>query len=287
MLKKIFWLLFSITVSFANAQEINGIWKGRLVMSPNSCFPVYNIELTIQAKDSSVTGTGYLYSDSTNFVRTNFNGIYIKDSSLLVLRESTVSNHLAKLDCVPCLKIYRLTYHKGSGNRITDEQLRGGWSSPGGKAIDGKTSCDPGSIVLNRSSVIENKPEHPLPVALSTKRAELVKEIKVDTGIVHIELYDNGQIDGDTISVYVNNKMVIQNSMLKLQPINLSIKIDAKKPIQDVVMVGENLGSIPPNTALMIVMAGNQRYQLYLTADEQKNALVRFIYDKPESPQKK
>jgi hypothetical protein len=43
-------------------------------------------------------------------------------------------------------------------------------------------------------------------------------------------------------------------------------------------MVGENLGSIPPNTALMIVTAGKERYRLYLTADEKQNALVRFIY---------
>ena len=46
-------------------------------------------------------------------------------------------------------------------------------------------------------------------------------------------------------------------------------------------MVGENLGSIPPNTALMIINAGDKRYQLYLTSDEQKNAMVRFIYEKP------
>jgi hypothetical protein len=47
-------------------------------------------------------------------------------------------------------------------------------------------------------------------------------------------------------------------------------------------MVGENLGSIPPNTALMIVTAGNKRYQLYLTSDNQKNAMVRFVYEKPD-----
>ena len=46
-------------------------------------------------------------------------------------------------------------------------------------------------------------------------------------------------------------------------------------------MVGENMGSIPPNTALMIVNAGDKRYQLYLTSDDKKNALVRFIYEKP------
>jgi hypothetical protein len=73
--------------------------------------------------------------------------------------------------------------------------------------------------------------------------------------------------------------------MLKSQAVALSVPVDRQKPIQDVVMVGENLGSIPPNTALMIVMAGKERYQLYLKADEKQNALVRFIFkEKKETP---
>jgi hypothetical protein len=46
-------------------------------------------------------------------------------------------------------------------------------------------------------------------------------------------------------------------------------------------MIGENLGTIPPNTALLIVTAGNKRYQLFLASNGKKNAQVRFVYDKP------
>ena len=87
-----------------------------------------------------------------------------------------------------------------------------------------------------------------------------------------------GQIDGDTISVYVNNVIVVSNRMLTAKPVTIFIRIDARKTQQEVIMVGENLGTIPPNTALMIVNAGDKRYQLYLTSDEQKNAMVRFRY---------
>ncbi|MFZ1263031.1 MAG: hypothetical protein WAT34_05925, partial [Chitinophagaceae bacterium] len=81
--------------------------------------------------------------------------------------------------------------------------------------------------------------------------------------------------------VYVNNMPVVSRKMLKAQPVTITVKVDLKRPEQEVIMVGENLGSIPPNTALMIVKAGDKRYQLYLTSDEKKNALVRFIYEKP------
>ncbi|HRF17407.1 MAG TPA: hypothetical protein PK977_04535, partial [Chitinophagaceae bacterium] len=120
-----------------------------------------------------------------------------------------------------------------------------------------------------------------LPATLTNRKAELVKEIKVDTGTIQIDFYDNGQIDGDTISVYVNSSPVVSNKRLTTKPVSISVKIDLKKPVQELIMVGENLGSIPPNTALMIVNAGDKRYQLYLTSDEQKNAMVRFIYEKP------
>ena len=50
-------------------------------------------------------------------------------------------------------------------------------------------------------------------------------------------------------------------------------------PEQTLVMVAENMGRIPPNTSLMIVQDGDRRYQVSITSTEQKNAMVRFLYD--------
>jgi hypothetical protein len=44
-------------------------------------------------------------------------------------------------------------------------------------------------------------------------------------------------------------------------------------------MVAENLGSIPPNTAILIITAGTRRYQLSLSSSESKSAMVRFVYE--------
>jgi len=74
---------------------------------------------------------------------------------------------------------------------------------------------------------------------------------------------------------------VASNKFLSAKPVSVNIKIDKQRPEQEVIMVGENLGTIPPNTALMIINAGEKRYQLYLTSDEKKNAMVRFIYEDP------
>ena len=148
--------------------------------------------------------------------------------------------------------------------------------------MSNKTICPPGTVVLNRIAVSAFKPEPKLPPTLVNRKAELVKEIFVDTGTIRLDFYDNGQIDGDTISVYVNNMPVVSYKLLTAKPITTFVKIDLKRTQQEVIMVGENLGTIPPNTALMIVKAGEKRYQLFLSSDEQKNAMVRFIYEKPK-----
>ena len=266
--------LFFVT-SLTQAQDINGIWKGRLVMAPGACFPVYNIEMQLQVAGTRILGTVYHFSDSLNYVKENFEGTYKKDSGIISIQETGIITFKIKEDCVPCVKKYALTYHKGDG---PEEQIRGTWT---GKATDGKTACEPGSIVLIRFEKPTFKPELKLPPSLTKRKAELVKEIKVDTGIIKIDFYDNGQIDGDTISVYVNNMPAVSNRFLSGKPISINVKIDLKRTEQEVIMVGENLGTIPPNTALMIINAGDKRYQLYLTSDEQKNAMVRFIYEKP------
>lgn len=242
-------------------------------MEPGGCFPVYNIEFQLQIAGTKISGTSYHYSDTTNYVKEVFTGAYDPAIKGLSIEELSVSVFRIPPDCIPCIKKYTLTYHTDG----KEEQLRGSWS---GKTMDNKSTCPPGTIVMTRIQKPAFKPE--LPNALIERKNELVKEIYVDTGTIKLDFYDNGQIDGDTISVYLNNTPVLSRKMLTAKPLTLFLTIDLKKPQQEVIMVGENQGSIPPNTALMIINANEKRYQLFLTSDEKKNALVRFIYEKPK-----
>lgn len=272
MLRLTILLLLLTGFSVASAQDINGIWKGKLVMEPGGCFPVYNIELQLSVSGNNISGVSYHYSDTSNFVKETFNGNYKADSNNIAISEIGVTTFRIPQDCIPCIKKYSLSFHKG-GN---EEQLRGTWT---GRTMDNKTNCPPGTIVLTRITKSAFKPN--LPKTLTERKAELVREIKVDTGTIRLDFYDNGVVDGDTISVYVNDMPAVSRKLLTAKPVSTNVKIDLQRTIQEVVMVGENMGSIPPNTALMIINAGEKRYQLYLTSDEKKNAMVRFIYEKP------
>jgi hypothetical protein len=115
---------------------------------------------------------------------------------------------------------------------------------------------------------------------LTTRTNDLVKEIQTGAGEIKIDLYDNGEIDNDTISIFHNNELIVARARLSDRAITLKISIDADKPRHELIMVAENLGSIPPNTSLMIVTAGNERYEVRISSTEQKNAKVVFVLKK-------
>ncbi len=118
------------------------------------------------------------------------------------------------------------------------------------------------------------------PEVLIKRTNELVKILTVHDQDVTVKLYDNGEIDGDSISVYLDKKLVLSSKGLSTNPLIVKFKIDEDNSEHELVMVAENLGRIPPNTSLMIVEAGEQRFDVRITSTEQKNAMVRFKYQK-------
>ena len=117
------------------------------------------------------------------------------------------------------------------------------------------------------------------PPVLKQRKNELFQTITTSARQISVSFYDNGDIDGDTISVYDNNRLLVKSKGLTAKPITITINLNENDSEHEIVMVAENLGSIPPNTALMIVQAGSQRYTVWLSSSEQKNAMVRFSYE--------
>ena len=121
------------------------------------------------------------------------------------------------------------------------------------------------------------------PEVLETRENALAQTITVSTEQVTIKLYDNGEIDDDTISVFVDKQLKLSHKRLSTSPIILTLDFDASDTEHEVIMVAENLGRIPPNTSLMVITAGDKRYKVQITSTEQKNAMVRFKYERPSS----
>ena len=105
----------------------------------------------------------------------------------------------------------------------------------------------------------------------------VIKTIEVENDLVKIDLYDNGEIDGDSISVFLNGKLLVARKKLTTQPITLTLAKEELQENNELVMYAENLGTIPPNTALMVVTDGKKRYEVRITSDLQKSGTIKFI----------
>ena len=114
------------------------------------------------------------------------------------------------------------------------------------------------------------------PLVLKTRENALARRIETEACEIKIELYDNGEIDGDTISIYHNNELIRSHMRLSHRPITVSIGVNPDQPHHEIIMVAENLGSIPPNTSVMIITTASNRYEVLISSSEQKNAKVVF-----------
>jgi hypothetical protein len=110
-----------------------------------------------------------------------------------------------------------------------------------------------------------------------TRTRKLVQEIPLTGDSLELRFYDNAEIDGDSIAVFFNDKMLAEHIRLSENAFTIKLPVEALLQTNDLVMVAENLGSIPPNTSLMIAMVGGRRYEARLASTENTSALIRFV----------
>jgi hypothetical protein len=108
------------------------------------------------------------------------------------------------------------------------------------------------------------------------RKSILSKEILVESDSLRLSFYDNGDIDGDSISVFLNKQLVLTHQGLTARAINMFMILDSTKDVNIVDMFAENLGTIPPNTALMIINDGKNRFEVYMSSSLTQNAMVRI-----------
>lgn len=118
---------------------------------------------------------------------------------------------------------------------------------------------------------------------ISSERKSLIAErktisaqtITITSDSLLLSFYDNGIVDGDSISVYLNGKVVIDKERLSERAMKRTIYITPDMPdSMQLVLYAENLGTIPPNTGLVIIRDGGEVYDVRFSADFSRNAAI-------------
>ena len=120
-----------------------------------------------------------------------------------------------------------------------------------------------------------------LPWVLVGRENKLVKQVIVNSPSISIDLYDNGTIDNDTIMIFDNKVLLLENKRLSYKATHFDVNFNKDNNRHEIIIVAHNLGTVPPNTALMVVKDGISRQEIYITSTLSVNAMIIFELKKP------
>ena len=111
-----------------------------------------------------------------------------------------------------------------------------------------------------------------------TSRKKVVQTvIPITAKTIELRFYDNAQVDGDSIALFLNDQLIFKNIRLTDKAYTIQLNASELKEDNELVMVAENLGSIPPNTSFMVAIVGDKRYEARLFANENSSAVIRLV----------
>jgi len=109
----------------------------------------------------------------------------------------------------------------------------------------------------------------------------IATDIPITGDSIELSFYDNAEIDGDSISLFLNNKLIFQHIRLTGAAYTIKLPVSELNEANELVMVAENLGSIPPNTSYMLAIVDNKRYEAMLKSTEESSAVIRLTKRSP------
>ncbi|HET6768900.1 MAG TPA: hypothetical protein VFH08_15920 [Chitinophagaceae bacterium] len=111
----------------------------------------------------------------------------------------------------------------------------------------------------------------------------IAADIPLTGDSIELRFYDNAEIDGDSISLFLNNRLIFEHIRLTGTAYTIKLPVNELNENNELVMVAENLGSIPPNTSYMLAIVNEKRYEAMLKSTEETSAVIRLTKPKDQT----
>jgi len=302
-MKKILLLLLVTATLRAGAQDVVGYWYGTASIASARTTNNYLVELILKQNKTAVQAVLNYYFRNT-YRSIQLNGVYNSLTRELSLFNIPVpyfgSTDAMTVDCqMDFIATHRVA--KAGSNLTGRFTGREGYHNTCPDiSFDLKLNKDAGnqdSVLLalrnfketyqlwtpsardtNVAATVIQRPVQNIVLNREYKErsVDVQNEIEVSSDSLQVDFYDNGEVDGDSISVFFNDQLLGANLKLSTQSVHLNIRLDSTKEVNQVSMFANNLGAIPPNTALMLIWDGKKRYEVRLSSNLEKSAAIRI-----------
>jgi hypothetical protein len=316
-MKKIFFLLSIFCYQFSDAQVVSGLYSGTLVNDSTKKIQQYEFALSeYRDKITGYSYTTFVVNDTFYYsikrikATKKNNQLIIEDDKMLAnnFPESPAKNvkqtSTIILDAIDTLvnatgkwttnqtKVYYSLHGLADTKRNNDSSrsaLIGHLKEL--KIINANATQ---TAVVKIKKIDDNQKIKPTPVKPTSVREKespiialvipyeqrknkMLETIATQSDSLILSFYDNGVVDGDVISVYVNGQNVISNARLTEAATKKTIYFTSTNSDSiQLTLTAENLGSLPPNTGLVVIQDGENKYQVHFSADLQTNATIVF-----------
>ena len=105
----------------------------------------------------------------------------------------------------------------------------------------------------------------------------MVDSLTVQASEVTLAIWDDAVEDGDSISLQINNEMYYPGLAVKKKPRFIQVKLYPGE--NNIIFMADNLGSIPPNTAMLEIIDGKRRKAYMINTNLGVNNAIKILYD--------
>ena len=321
LIKTFFIALLCCSLIPANAQQITGVWSGKINRK--------RAEIKFVQKGDSITGTSYYYESGENFLRYSIKGYFdASNNSVVWWDDQLISDGGKNFKEVALLSVADFNC-PGNGKMMLDgtatpkeNQIKTGdllltkiiattfpdeWDYVIDNYIEGTNDPD----IIDSVELIAKAPKKkrkpaeepketptdvlPTPVVIPvdpqvalvehTKKMEesftirkkvFTTEIPLEGDSIELRFFDNVQVDGDSITLFLNDKLMFTHIRLTEKPFVVRLPVNELNESNELTMVAENLGAIPPNTAYMVAIVADKRYEVNLSSTEETSGMIRL-----------
>lgn len=109
------------------------------------------------------------------------------------------------------------------------------------------------------------------------RRNILFRELTLSGDTLVIRLFDNGIVDNDTVSLFLNGQKYVSRQALRAQPYVFELPIKELYDTTDFVMLAESMGNLPPNTAMLRINYDTVEHYIQMESTDTTSAMIRFL----------